>query len=52
MDPDNPPMMLPNGNVYSLRALDQMQATHGGTITDPRTGDHYKFSESRKVFIM
>lgn len=37
MDDDNPPMYLPNGNVYSHDALAAMAAKDQGLIVDPRT---------------
>jgi macrophage erythroblast attacher len=51
MDADNAPMALPNGHVYSLRALEQMAATMGGSVVCPRTNAIYRFVEARKCFI-
>lgn len=51
MDEDNPPMVLPNGYVYSREALEEMAAHSDGMVTCPRTGDRYDFSALRKVFI-
>ncbi|KAL0081073.1 CTLH/CRA C-terminal to lish motif domain-containing protein [Phycomyces blakesleeanus] len=51
MNEDNPPMLLPNGRVYSLEALQDMNCKHGGTITCPRTGFVCKFTDLKKVFV-
>ncbi|KAI7895396.1 CTLH/CRA C-terminal to lish motif domain-containing protein [Mucor mucedo] len=51
MNEDNQPMLLPNGRVYSLNALQEMAAKSGGKITCPRTGDVYQLDEIKKVFI-
>lgn len=52
MDDDNPPMVLPNGNVYSLEAMQSMAAKHDGKIVDPRTGDSFRFDELKKSIII
>lgn len=52
MDENNPPMVLPNGNVYSNNALVKMAADNDGTVVDPRTGESFKLAELRKCFIM
>jgi len=53
MNEHNPPLALPNGNVYSKSALDQL-ALHSGIVTDPKTGEAFMYPsrEIRKVFIM
>ncbi|CAN6453465.1 unnamed protein product [Victoria cruziana] len=51
MDADNPPLVLPNGFVYSTKALEDMAKKNGGRITCPRTSLVYNFSELAKVFI-
>ncbi|KAI8388350.1 CTLH/CRA C-terminal to lish motif domain-containing protein [Radiomyces spectabilis] len=51
MNEDNPPMLLPNGRVYSLEALEAMMATNNGIITCPRTGDTFKRNDLKKLFI-
>jgi macrophage erythroblast attacher len=38
MDDNNPPWVLPNGYVYSQRALDRLEREHGGKIVCPVTG--------------
>ncbi|KAI9031757.1 CTLH/CRA C-terminal to lish motif domain-containing protein [Phycomyces nitens] len=51
MNEDNPPMLLPNGRVYSLKALQDMSDKQGGTVTCPRTGFVCRFTELKKVFV-
>ncbi|KAL1936527.1 hypothetical protein VTP01DRAFT_661 [Rhizomucor pusillus] len=51
MNEDNPPMLLPNGQVYSLEALQEIAANHDGIITCPKTDETYELSDLRKVFI-
>jgi len=48
----NPPMVLPNGHVYGLRALEDMAIINDGKITCPRTKNVYNVEEAEKVFIM
>ncbi|CAG8556075.1 200_t:CDS:2 [Funneliformis mosseae] len=50
IDEDNPPMSLPNGYVYSLKALQDMY-NKSGQIKCPRTEDVYDFSQLKKVYI-
>ncbi|KAB1218009.1 Macrophage erythroblast attacher [Morella rubra] len=38
MDTENPPQVLPNGYVYSTKALEEMARMNNGKITCPRTG--------------
>eukprot|EP00035_Acanthoeca_spectabilis_P013527 m.252374 g.252374 ORF g.252374 m.252374 type:complete len:388 (-) comp15913_c0_seq2:4218-5381(-) len=52
MNEDNPPMALPNGNVYCRNALEAMAAERDGMITCPRTNRVYAFSKAQKVYIM
>jgi macrophage erythroblast attacher len=52
MDEDNPPMVLPNGFVYSSGAMEAMAAGAGGKVSCPRTGQGpYKLSELQKAFL-
>jgi len=51
MNEHNPPMALPNGNVYSTQALMDMAASNMGQVTCPKSGDTYDFSDLRKVYI-
>lgn len=53
MDENNAPMVLPNGNVYSAKALNAMVEKNENGIVDPRTKDTYtSTSVLRKAFIM
>ncbi|KAI9284377.1 CTLH/CRA C-terminal to lish motif domain-containing protein [Umbelopsis sp. AD052] len=51
IDENNPPMLLPNGRVYSLQALEEMASKNNGYITCPRTGDTFELVETRKLYI-
>ncbi|KAI7901730.1 CTLH/CRA C-terminal to lish motif domain-containing protein [Cokeromyces recurvatus] len=51
MNEDNPPMLLPNGRVYSFDALQDMAMKFDGKIICPRTGDVYTMQDLKKVFI-
>lgn len=51
MDFDNPPLVLPNGYVYSTKALEEMAKKNEGKINCPRTGFTCNFSELVKAFI-
>jgi macrophage erythroblast attacher len=50
MNEDNPPMALPNGNVYSLEGLRKGQ-TEEGRVRCVRSGSEYEWDQVRKVFI-
>jgi hypothetical protein len=50
MDDRNPPMVLPNGNVYSLKGVEGISKE--GVLTDPRTGEKFAVSSLKKGFIM
>ncbi len=52
MSDANPPMVLPNGYVYSQRALEQLVAEHDGRIVCPRTGSSFMLEEARRAFIV
>lgn len=52
MDENNPPMALPNGNVYSLNALTKLAEENNGVITDPRNRDTVQMNDLTKCFIM
>ena len=49
MNEDNPPMVLPNGNVYSLTGLRSL--LDRGMVTCPRTGEVFRFSDAKKAYI-
>lgn len=48
---DNPPMVLPNGNVYSFKGLKKYAGEGAICAKCPRTGAEYPWEELRKVFI-
>lgn len=52
MDENDPPMAMPNGNVYSYAALRALADENDGIVKDPQNGDEANFSELRKCFIM
>ena len=52
MNEHNPPMLLPNGYVYGEQALSSMSAENDGQVKCPRTGETFKFSDVKKVFVM
>ncbi|KAI9118698.1 hypothetical protein K1719_010143 [Acacia pycnantha] len=51
MDTENPPQVLPNGYVYSTKALEEMAKKNNGKITCPRTGFSCNYSEVVKAYI-
>ncbi|KAK5671376.1 GID complex subunit containing RING finger motif [Batrachochytrium dendrobatidis] len=51
MDADNPPLVLPNGQVYSTLALKDIASRNDGSILCPTTGATYHLTETRKAFI-
>ncbi|XP_022956805.1 protein MAEA homolog [Cucurbita moschata] len=51
MDTENPPQVLPNGYVYSAKALEKMAKENSGKITCPRTGFVCSYSELVKAYI-
>ncbi|XP_024383272.1 protein MAEA homolog [Physcomitrium patens] len=51
MNDNNPPLVLPNGYVYSTKAMEQMAMRNQGKIVCPRTGAVYNFSELAKAYI-
>jgi hypothetical protein len=51
MDTENPPQVLPNGYVYSTRALKDMADKNDGKITCPRMGLVCNYSDLVKAFI-
>eukprot|EP01134_Creolimax_fragrantissima_P004461 CFRG4461T1 len=52
MNDHNPPMVLPNGYVYSEQAIKDMAARHDNVITCPRGGQQYQLTDIKKVFVM
>ncbi|GAV63733.1 LOW QUALITY PROTEIN: CLTH domain-containing protein/zf-RING_LisH domain-containing protein [Cephalotus follicularis] len=51
MDTENPPQVLPNGYVYSTKALKEMSENNNGKITCPRTGLVCDYKELVKAYI-
>ncbi|KAJ6720346.1 E3 UBIQUITIN-PROTEIN TRANSFERASE MAEA [Salix viminalis] len=51
MDTENPPQVLPNGYVYSTKALEEMAKRNDGKITCPRTSLVCNYSELVKAYI-
>ncbi|KAL7060815.1 hypothetical protein AAHC03_09678 [Spirometra sp. Aus1] len=51
MNEENPPMALPNGYVYSEKAISEL-ATSDGMITCPRSGETFPVSSAQRVFIL
>ncbi|ESQ44948.1 hypothetical protein EUTSA_v10010415mg [Eutrema salsugineum] len=51
MDTDNPPQVLPNGYVYSTKALKEMAEKNGGNITCPRTGFVCNYTDLVKAYV-
>ncbi|GFN82402.1 macrophage erythroblast attacher-like [Plakobranchus ocellatus] len=48
----NPPMMLPNGRIYGLRALENMADDNEGRVVCPRTREIFHVDDLEKVFVM
>lgn len=51
MDSENPPLVLPNGYVYSKKALEEMAKKNNGSITCPRTGYVCNLNDLVKAYI-
>ncbi|GMN51214.1 hypothetical protein TIFTF001_020364 [Ficus carica] len=51
MDTENPPQVLPNGYVYSSKALEEMAKKNNGKITCPRTGFVCNIKDLVKAYI-
>eukprot|EP01006_Ploeotia_vitrea_P025461 TRINITY_DN58329_c0_g1_i1.p1 TRINITY_DN58329_c0_g1~~TRINITY_DN58329_c0_g1_i1.p1 ORF type:complete len:412 (+),score=43.01 TRINITY_DN58329_c0_g1_i1:31-1266(+) len=51
MDGDNPPLVLPNGRVYSTQSLKKLRDVDG-TVCCPATNDRYHWSQLHKVYVM
>ncbi|CAM9686082.1 unnamed protein product [Chrysoparadoxa australica] len=52
MDDLNPPLALPNGQVYAKAALHDMAEANGGKIICPSTGEVFQLSQVRSVFLI
>ncbi|KAL6977275.1 polynucleotide 5'-hydroxyl-kinase [Sarracenia purpurea var. burkii] len=51
MDTENPPLVLPNGYVYSTKALEEMAEKNDGKITCPKTGLVFNYSDVVKAYV-
>ncbi|XP_051116447.1 protein MAEA homolog [Andrographis paniculata] len=51
MDHENPPLVLPNGCVYSTKALVEMASRNNGQITCPRSNETYHFTMAERAYI-
>jgi macrophage erythroblast attacher len=51
MNEDNPPLVFPNGYVYSKKSLEDMAKKNQGKITCPRTGLECNFTDLSKAYI-
>ncbi|KAJ3394529.1 GID complex subunit containing RING finger motif [Lobulomyces angularis] len=52
MNENNPPMVLPNGYVYSQNALNEMAEKNNGNIKCPRSNSTFHISQLRKAFVL
>ena len=52
MDDSNPPMVLPNGRVYSRAALQKMAAANDGAVKCPATGLECSLSACNQAYIL
>ena len=52
MDENNPPVVLPNGFVYSRRAIEQMVSARNGEIKCIETHEIFTIDEVKQVFII
>lgn len=52
MNDANPPMVLPNGYVYSARAVEKLLEEGNGKLACPRTGNVYAADELRRAYIV
>jgi macrophage erythroblast attacher len=51
MDTENIPMALPNGHVYSIRALKTMCNSEDGKVVCPRTNQIFHIKDARRCYI-
>jgi len=52
MDADNPPLVLPNGMVYSTRAVDLISRRNNGKMVCPATESVFPASDAKRLFIL
>ncbi|KAJ3363029.1 GID complex subunit containing RING finger motif [Allomyces javanicus] len=51
MDGDNPPLVTPEGYVYSRKAVHEMAAKNNGFFRCPRTHSIFKVAQMKKMFL-
>ncbi|KNE57129.1 hypothetical protein AMAG_02880 [Allomyces macrogynus ATCC 38327] len=51
MDEDNPPLVTPEGYVYSRKAVHEMAAKNNGFFRCPRTHSIFKVAQMKKMFL-
>lgn len=51
MDDHNPPLVLPNGYVYSRKAMEEMAKKNHGKICCPRSGATFNFDQLVKAYV-
>ena len=52
MNDNNPPLVLPNGHVYSTRGLMEQARRNNFEVTCPVTGETFRFQQCEKLFLM
>jgi macrophage erythroblast attacher len=52
MNDANPPLVLPNGYVYSQKAVAVIMGKNDGKVVCPKTGSVYGLDELRRAFIV
>lgn len=52
MDDSNPPMVLPNGYVYSHKALERLASENHGNVVCPVTLEVFSFKRCMQAFIV
>jgi macrophage erythroblast attacher len=52
MGDDDPPLALPNGNVYSTSALKAQASANGGRVRDPRSGEVFTLDDCVKLHVL
>ena len=51
MDADNPPMVLPNGQVFSRQACQEV-LMEASMVVCPVSGDQFRWSELRPAYLL
>ena len=52
MNEHNPPVVLPNGYVYSRKAIDEMTRARDGVIVCAETAENFDLGDVKQVFII